>query len=367
MILFILLIVDEQENIQHNIFPGKGRIVPAEDSSIEPTSNNFDEVPQDFLFSDESKTQQQYESEQNNDIKSSEIENNYNEYQNQQENIGKPEETIPTKTKTYRRVKRRVQRNKDIENQEQFEIPSDNNDLDVPPHFDAQSFENEKNPDDFTNNHFDNPPIIPTKPKFNKKSRVCLGNNTELFITGECVCVSGFPYGNPEDEKGCWKCNSCSSYAECHYPGKCVCQDGWEGNGINCNPIVPTIIIMRVIKKKNLANVTFTSTEAHYPGDIAYCKFGQVVISGVVVYRGIVQCPIPQQPPGKVPFMISFDSIRWSKEDIIYQYTSSYNIIVTVVILVIVSIIIYIIFRIFVEIFFALQKPKQEDEIPFFS
>lgn len=76
----------------------------------------------------------------------------------------------------------------------------------------------------------------------------CVPNEDDTF---ECHCLDGYTY-SPYSESGVTNCvdidecstdyNTCSRYAQCiNEPGRfrCVCNQGYDGNGYQCDPLRP--------------------------------------------------------------------------------------------------------------------------------
>jgi len=138
----------------------------------------------------------------------------------------------------------------------------------------------------------------------NEDTTSALPPNTELDGNGNIVCIDGY-YGNdPVGEIGCWKCSSCHIRADCVYPGKCQCADGYEGNGLKCYPPIPQIIS---VKKHGSSFFVMYGTNSTFVPTIAFCKYSEEMKEAIFFNKTIIQCPYI-----KSNISISFDQVRWS-------------------------------------------------------
>ena len=158
----------------------------------------------------------------------------------------------------------------------------------------------------------------------------CKAKNTFLLPSGECACVEGFKYGDPQTIQGCFNCPSeCPKYSICSFPGTCKCLPGYNSlffnaSSIICKPIQPELTSITPDSSsakisKRVANVSyiFMNDFAH---DTVYCKFGSVAVKGKLDKKGHAFCPIPQQREGKVDFYLSFDNETWSIDPLEFTY-----------------------------------------------
>ena len=151
----------------------------------------------------------------------------------------------------------------------------------------------------------------------------CPGPNTIRIPIGDCKCKEGFPFGDPYDPKGCWKCaDRCNSNAECVYPGKCICKESYFGDGINsCERKIPRIVDYAPSEGKNgtIVNITFSYPNAS-SSKSAFCKFGSIPVSATEITESYILCPAPHRKPSTVSLSISFDTLQWSNEDAVFIY-----------------------------------------------
>ena len=159
--------------------------------------------------------------------------------------------------------------------------------------------------------------------KYDNNNNSCPGPNSIRLPIGICQCRNGFPFGDPNDSKGCWKCqDKCDSNAECVYPGKCVCKESYFGDGIKtCEMKIPKILSYTPSEGKNgtIVNISYS-----YPNSLVYkyafCKFGSIPVNSIELTDNYMLCSSPQKNPSTVTLSISFDAIHWSSEDAYFTY-----------------------------------------------
>jgi hypothetical protein len=156
----------------------------------------------------------------------------------------------------------------------------------------------------------------------------CPGQNTIRIPIGTCECKQGYPYGDPNDERGCWRCvDECAPGAECAFPGVCACPEGYLGDGkTKCEQITP--IIYRYFPREGIADTTvnisyFYENSTKYTG--AYCRFGSIPVGTIELASNYMLCKAPPGKPGIVPLSISFDAAQWSKEDVTFLYKEKHD------------------------------------------
>ena len=151
----------------------------------------------------------------------------------------------------------------------------------------------------------------------------CPGQNTNRIPIGTCECKSGYPFGDPNDEKGCWRCaDKCALNAECVYPGICTCPEGYFGDGkTKCELITPKIISYypRQGTSDTIVNISYTY-ENSSKFTSAFCKFGSIPVSTTEFTSSYMLCKAPTRKPEIVSLSISFDTVQWSKEDATFIY-----------------------------------------------
>ena len=202
-------------------------------------------------------------------------------------------------------------------------------------------------------NHFILNSIINSKTKEGFKLYVTKCNlpNTINEKNGECVCSEGFISDDSFFINGCFKCNDkCHINAKCIYPGKCLCENGLIGDGINnCNEPIPIISSFNLINNSYIL-IKF-KTLTNYSTLNGYCKFNKDIVIGKILEDGILECLIPNNENNfAINFQISFDSINWS-----LNYTIFFKNILTKYFLIIIFILIS---------FFIYFKIKSKNKYP---
>ena len=156
----------------------------------------------------------------------------------------------------------------------------------------------------------------------------CKGFNTVMAFNNECVCVDGFPYGDPNSDEGCYRCNeNCHKLSKCEYPGKCVCTPPYHGDGIfDCSLDIPSLISF---SPSNGTTNGGTNIQIHFAysnnnkeknPDVAYCRFGALVVRSESVSDTIITCQTPPHRAKPAFLSISFDTITWSKDDVFFNF-----------------------------------------------
>lgn len=159
-------------------------------------------------------------------------------------------------------------------------------------------------------------------------SNQCEGPNTVLAFTNECVCVDGFPYGDPNSNEGCYKCDKkCHRLSKCEYPGKCVCTSPYHGDGVEyCSLDIPHLIS---ISPNNGSTSGGTDIQINYEysnynnkktPDNAFCRFGPLVVRSKSVSDTTIICQTPPHRAKPSFLSISFDTLSWSKEQIFFNF-----------------------------------------------
>jgi len=152
----------------------------------------------------------------------------------------------------------------------------------------------------------------------------CAGPNTQRTAIGKCVCKEGYPFGNPDDVYGCWKCASvCVANSKCVFPGICQCENGFRGNGSKkCTAVLPKVIGIspRVVfsDETTLVNISVISDQTM--PTTGYCKFGEIIVTASMISENLYQCSAPPRSPKSVSVSLSFDAINWSEGDLSVEY-----------------------------------------------
>lgn len=146
----------------------------------------------------------------------------------------------------------------------------------------------------------------------------CFGQHTYRDPSGECHCLPNFNYGDPKSYLGCWRCyDECSSQGECSFPGRCVCNTGFKGDGIICKPIpvLETISPAVVPLKGATISISFEGFNASFIPSSAFCQIGTAVIAGRNITDRSFMCDAPAtDTAGAVRLGISFDGVLWSEK-----------------------------------------------------
>jgi hypothetical protein len=149
-----------------------------------------------------------------------------------------------------------------------------------------------------------------------------------------CVCLSDYPYGSPDDQNGCWRCDqTCHLHATCVSPGRCQCLDNHEGDGVTrCDPIVPQLVALSPttgytdIGTWIHISFLYTAKNWEWQKNSAVCKFGSYVVPAVNVTDSTLECRAPPHHPATVQIAISIDGTGWSKETFVFVYQTQFNV-----------------------------------------
>ncbi|OHT17478.1 hypothetical protein TRFO_02499 [Tritrichomonas foetus] len=154
----------------------------------------------------------------------------------------------------------------------------------------------------------------------------CTNPNTVLDWMNKCVCIDGYPHGDPNSPEGCFKCEeTCHFYAKCIFPGKCDCIDPYKGDGVlKCEVEIPHLISISPDSGSTdggtLVNISYTYQNAPQPKKYAYIKFGALIVHSDEVTSNYITCRAPARQSHSVVVSISFDTIGWSKEEVFFKY-----------------------------------------------
>ena len=163
-------------------------------------------------------------------------------------------------------------------------------------------------------------------PKINKYKDFdeCDGINTLKLANNSCICLSGFIYGDPNGD-GCFKCvNECHFRAKCLFPGQCVCEKGFFGDGIEvCSIPIPILeeTTMVSFKSSGGENITFKiKPNLNFFPFEAFCKFGNLIIKSNNFSNNFIECITPKLNNGVYKSYVSFSNETWSKEMIFIDF-----------------------------------------------
>ena len=152
-----------------------------------------------------------------------------------------------------------------------------------------------------------------------QKFNTCEGPNTIRSPDGSCKCSPGFEFGDPAAENGCWSYESkCHRDATCHYSGKCLCKNGFIGDGIHsCKKVVPSIKEIVPTKGRHIGGeqirVFYKADSSTETISSIYCKFGQDIIEGQVETNDSALCITPRgEGDSNTDFQVSFSGNDWS-------------------------------------------------------
>jgi len=155
---------------------------------------------------------------------------------------------------------------------------------------------------------------------------ICRGKNTIIGESGKCECVSGFEFGDPNNE-GCYTCNkACHEYASCIFPGECRCNDGYFGDGENLCVIPRPIIVNRPPSALPSSggseiSVQLKPFEKFHPKN-GFCMVGRVIFRAFFVNSSLIRCITLKQKEGTKKFSVSFNNETWSTESIYIDFYS---------------------------------------------
>jgi hypothetical protein len=153
----------------------------------------------------------------------------------------------------------------------------------------------------------------------------CKAPHTVLALGRKCVCRDGYPYGDPDSAEGCFRCQSqCHSSATCQHPGKCVCDEGYDGDGVSaCELVVPEILSIAPAKGP-MTGGTFVFVQYQYSLQIfptPMCRFGSRYVDGILhPENNTIACLSPPGPPVSQFLSISFNGIGWSRSQFSFAF-----------------------------------------------
>ena len=173
------------------------------------------------------------------------------------------------------------------------------------------------------NQNFQNSQQKPFPPP---KRTSCPGPGTFVNGTGGCECSAETPFGDPESAVGCWSCNpQCDLNAQCVGPNKCICNEGYIGDGIDfCEKPVP--ILKRISPKEGPADggtpieLSISVNATNYTVTKAFCRFGPIIVNAVQMNSSLIKCITTKEKPGNVQVSVGFDAIRWSNQQFTYVF-----------------------------------------------
>ena len=157
--------------------------------------------------------------------------------------------------------------------------------------------------------------------RYDEKGNILCGPNT-VKIENNCICNDSFVHGNPFSKEGCFNCpTNCSAYSTCMYPGECMCNYDYVGDGYKCVLQKPSI---NGIKEDN--DLLYINIEYPSDGTIegGFCRFGSVTTNAVSANNTFFICKIPISIPNEpIPLMVSIDGSAWSDDSIRYEKQST--------------------------------------------
>jgi hypothetical protein len=155
------------------------------------------------------------------------------------------------------------------------------------------------------------------------EAQPCPFPNTVQAASGGCVCRQGFPFGSPSSEPGCYSCPAaCHPMAVCAYPGTCVCNDTYHGDGVHgCAQALPTVLSLSPSSGSRNGG-TIVAIQYSYPFknvSTVYCRFGAYTVVGDLRMNKVF-CRAPRNPPGPQFVSIMFEGSAWSSTDAFFVY-----------------------------------------------
>ena len=164
----------------------------------------------------------------------------------------------------------------------------------------------------------------PNHMEFEEKKREqinCTAPNTRNHWDNKCVCEENY-FGDESTIMtiGCWKCEpECHTQGKCIHPGKCECDGGLLGDGINfCHPPIPIINLIHPPSENQYyplnVIIDFKTNDNFFPF-LGFCKFNNnETIIALILNSKSLSCLIPLNLIGNTKVSISFDGLNFSKE-----------------------------------------------------
>lgn len=160
-----------------------------------------------------------------------------------------------------------------------------------------------------------------------RQFRACSSPNTVLSFTGKCVCIDGFPYGDPTSKEGCYKCDrKCHPLATCNFPGSCTCPQLYLGDGItSCQRNIPKIKSIYPLSGPSTGGTVVTinyeySLSDDEVVDKAFCQFGSLIVNAENVTNSTITCISPPHNPTPAFVSILFDPLVKSQDEVFFEY-----------------------------------------------
>jgi hypothetical protein len=152
----------------------------------------------------------------------------------------------------------------------------------------------------------------------------CDAPNTVKTKSEQCVCRHGFPYGFPTSPQGCYACaDPCHPMAMCAYPGTCICNRTYHGDGVRtCAQELPSITSLSPTTGPADGGTIVT---VHYACNLSgishgYCLFGRHTVLGSLESGAVMHCRTPPGPPVPQFVSIMFDGSEWSTTPVFFEY-----------------------------------------------
>ena len=176
----------------------------------------------------------------------------------------------------------------------------------------------------FRNGNFS--PILQKDELTTNKKTKCPNPGTFVNGTGGCECSAETPFGDPYSTIGCWNCNpQCDLNAQCVAKNKCICNEGFIGDGIDfCEKPVPKLLKTTpkegTVLGGTVVDFIISVDAVNYTVVKAYCRFGPVITDAIQINTTNIKCLTPQSREGTVLASVSFDAVKWSTQKSEFTY-----------------------------------------------
>jgi hypothetical protein len=151
----------------------------------------------------------------------------------------------------------------------------------------------------------------------------CPGNHTILDSNGECACEGGYPFGDPDSDLGCFNCSkTCPPNSICIRMEICECRPGFSDAGAGkCIPFFPLPVLITPSSGSCKGGYTVNVTlESETSSKTVFCRFGHVIVVGVLKDGSTIECIAPAGPIGGVELRVSSNREDWNLPGIGFQY-----------------------------------------------
>ena len=169
-------------------------------------------------------------------------------------------------------------------------------------------------------------PILQKEQISGVKRQSCPGPGTFVNGTGGCECSAETPFGDPESETGCWACNpQCDLNAQCVAPNKCICNEGFIGDGIDfCEKPIPSLTKVNpnygTVNGGTSVDFLISVNASNYTVTKAFCRFGPIIVDAIEMNSSYIKCITTKSKEGPVRVSVGFDAIRWSPQETFFIF-----------------------------------------------